>query len=300
MLKRLKKTYGSSFITSIPAGSSKDYIWFQTDQKETFGLLRSAITDQEKKLLSTLFHRIFLPEQKELSSAEMNWYGYLFRDQPLRNAKHSISVQPHFLRLSHSIEEQDELKSAIKGFFEDAVILWIDNQQILILQPDPIEPLSGADRKELTDAITGDFLVNCFLYSGQLHKLDNHVKVKIQAEQMIFKWLGNLPLFNNNPSSFYHSLPLLISAAPHTVSAEALSELVVEALADKEILRTIRTYFECDLNASLAAKKLFIHRNSLQYRIDKFIEKTGIDIRHFQEAAAVQMIQSILLTSRLS
>jgi DNA-binding PucR family transcriptional regulator len=37
------------------------------------------------------------------------------------------------------------------------------------------------------------------------------------------------------------------------------------------------------LNASLTAKRLFIHRNSLQYRIDKFIERTGIDIRQLKK-----------------
>lgn len=300
MLERLKKIYGSSFITKIHAGASKDYLWFQTDQRETFGLLRTAMTNEEMKLLSALFQRLALPEQNELSPVEMDWYGYLFREQPLRNAARSVTVQPHFLRLADSIEELDELKSALEGFFEDAIILWTENQRILILQPDPIEPLPSADRKELTDAIAGDFLVNCFLYSGQLHKLDSQIKEKIDAEQMIFDWLGNLPLSNNKPSSFYHSLPLLMSTAPHVVSPDVLSGLVVEALEDKEIIRTVRTYFECDLNASLAAKKLFIHRNSLQYRIDKFVEKTGIDIRHFHEAAAVQFIQSILLASRLS
>jgi DNA-binding PucR family transcriptional regulator len=32
-----------------------------------------------------------------------------------------------------------------------------------------------------------------------------------------------------------------------------------------------------------------MHRNSLQYRIDKFIEKTGIDIKHFKGAVAVYL-----------
>ncbi|MCY8607352.1 helix-turn-helix domain-containing protein, partial [Bacillus sonorensis] len=56
-------------------------------------------------------------------------------------------------------------------------------------------------------------------------------------------------------------------------------------------------YMQCNLNASLTAKRLFIHRNSLQYRIDRFIEKTGIDIRQFEEAAAVYFIIDVLAQS---
>ncbi|MBY6268509.1 helix-turn-helix domain-containing protein, partial [Parageobacillus thermoglucosidasius] len=55
----------------------------------------------------------------------------------------------------------------------------------------------------------------------------------------------------------------------------------------------IKTFFQCDLNVSLAAKKLYMHRNSLQYRIDKFIEKTGMDIKHFQGAVAVYLAMLI-------
>ncbi len=52
-------------------------------------------------------------------------------------------------------------------------------------------------------------------------------------------------------------------------------------LDDPDLIRTIKTYIENQANATLTAKQLFMHRNSLQYRIDKFIEKTGIDIKTF-------------------
>jgi DNA-binding PucR family transcriptional regulator len=43
------------------------------------------------------------------------------------------------------------------------------------------------------------------------------------------------------------------------------------------------------MNVSLAAKKLYLHRNTLQYRVDKFIEKTGIDIKHFGNAVSIYL-----------
>ena len=50
---------------------------------------------------------------------------------------------------------------------------------------------------------------------------------------------------------------------------------------------TIKVFLENNLNASLTAKKLYIHRNTLQYRIDKFIDKTGIQLKDFYGAFTV-------------
>jgi DNA-binding PucR family transcriptional regulator len=68
------------------------------------------------------------------------------------------------------------------------------------------------------------------------------------------------------------------------ISKKVLSEYVLESFQDQELVNTINVFLQCNLNASLAAKKLYIHRNSLQYRIDRFIEKTGLDIRIFANA----------------
>jgi len=45
----------------------------------------------------------------------------------------------------------------------------------------------------------------------------------------------------------------------------------------KEILHTLKTYLSCGMNASSAAKKLFIHKNTLLYRLDRIKRLTGLD-----------------------
>lgn len=54
---------------------------------------------------------------------------------------------------------------------------------------------------------------------------------------------------------------------------------------DSEIIQTIEQFVNCDLNISITAKKLYIHRNTLIYRLDKIKKETGFDIRNFKEAA---------------
>lgn len=50
---------------------------------------------------------------------------------------------------------------------------------------------------------------------------------------------------------------------------------------DQTMLNSVRVYLESNQNTSHAAKQLFIHRNTLIQRIDKFIDITGFDIREF-------------------
>ena len=50
---------------------------------------------------------------------------------------------------------------------------------------------------------------------------------------------------------------------------------------DQTMLNSIRVYLESNQNTSYASKQLFIHRNTLIQRIDKFIDVTGFDIREF-------------------
>ncbi len=48
-----------------------------------------------------------------------------------------------------------------------------------------------------------------------------------------------------------------------------------------DLIKTVQIYLESNQNMSLAAKRLYIHRNTLIQRIDKFILVTGFDIRSF-------------------
>ena len=58
---------------------------------------------------------------------------------------------------------------------------------------------------------------------------------------------------------------------------------------DPELLLTAGTYLRCGLDASLAAKALFIHRNTFNYRLSAFIEKTGLDIRDYHNALLLEI-----------
>ncbi|MCR5691473.1 MAG: helix-turn-helix domain-containing protein [Eubacterium sp.] len=58
---------------------------------------------------------------------------------------------------------------------------------------------------------------------------------------------------------------------------------------DEETLTTINKFFENNLNVSETSRQLYIHRNTLVYRLDKLQKSTGLDLRVFEDAITFQI-----------
>lgn len=79
----------------------------------------------------------------------------------------------------------------------------------------------------------------------------------------------------------------LIYQLPTTMCEMFLSEVFkknsIDSL-DQETLFTINKFFENNLNVSETSRKLFVHRNTLVYRLEKIKKLTGLDLREFDHA----------------
>ena len=92
----------------------------------------------------------------------------------------------------------------------------------------------------------------------------------------------------------------LIYQLPTTLCEMFLSEVFkkgsVDSL-DEETLFTIQKFFENNLNVSETSRKLFVHRNTLVYRLEKIKKLTGLDLRQFDHAIVFRvalMVQQYL------
>ena len=79
----------------------------------------------------------------------------------------------------------------------------------------------------------------------------------------------------------------LVYQLPTTLCDMFLKEVFkrgsIESL-DQETLFTIQKFFENNLNVSETSRKLFVHRNTLVYRLEKIKKLTGLDLREFEDA----------------
>ena len=84
----------------------------------------------------------------------------------------------------------------------------------------------------------------------------------------------------------------LIYQLPTTLCEMFLSEVFrkgsIESL-DEETLFTIQKFFENNLNVSETSRKLFVHRNTLVYRLEKIKKITGLDLREFDNAIVLKV-----------
>lgn len=69
---------------------------------------------------------------------------------------------------------------------------------------------------------------------------------------------------------------------------EIFGDSIPEEL-DDEMLTTVNKFFENNLNVSETSRQLFVHRNTLVYRIEKLAKSTGLDIRTFDDALTLKI-----------
>ena len=107
------------------------------------------------------------------------------------------------------------------------------------------------------------------------------------------------------PVMSYENLGIgrLIYQLPTTLCEIFLGEVFkkgsLESL-DRETLMTVQSFFENNLNVSETSRKLFVHRNTLVYRLEKIRKLTGLDLREFDHAVTfkVALMVKKYLTSK--
>ncbi len=96
-------------------------------------------------------------------------------------------------------------------------------------------------------------------------------------EYLLMKMLEDLPKFKLN-----EYLEIL------------LDENARDIFSDVEMTNTAEEFLENNLNVSETSRKLYLHRNTLIYRLDKIERKTGLNIRRFSDAVTFRLITVLI------
>ena len=154
-----------------------------------------------------------------------------------------------------------------------------------------------AEVKEIYEHIIGikDALLNNFTsrYYISYCQIENYEALKKSFEECEYK----LMLANKYKvsESVINEKKLILEGIIDSVSEEKkekIYHIFNEGFSklDNEMIRTIEVFFRCGLNLSDAAKELYIHRNTLIYRLDKIEKYTAYDIRNFNSAVLFKVV----------
>jgi len=106
-------------------------------------------------------------------------------------------------------------------------------------------------------------------------------------------------IFSNDSSIFHYDnlgLGRLIYQLPENLCRLFLKEVFREGSfesLDAEYLNTIQKFFDNNLNVSETARQMYVHRNTLVYRLDKIKKITGLDLTRFDDAIILKFAMLI-------
>ena len=102
--------------------------------------------------------------------------------------------------------------------------------------------------------------------------LESKNNVHSYKEYMLYKIIEDLP-----PMMLMNYYNVLVDGDAKSI------------FSDPDMLGTAEKFLENNLNVSETARKLYMHRNTLTYRLDKIERATGLDIRNFSDAITFRL-----------
>lgn len=287
MIDQLLHLYPNSIFAEKPT-SDQRFLWYKDNHVERYiGIPKIELTQQEMKLLNTLFPIDNVKGSDSFSKQIEHWRNFLLFDGSVPPSLPDVPCRFIHFYISNMKEafQFEEWEEALKGLFpnEISIIPFNNNEGVIIeVQTDP-----QMDEDELVSAVEAfesDFFFKVHFHIGRFHSPNSMLKQQFTLEQSLFK-LSLMKQPEVRISNVEKLMPLFVYENLSLDTRQALFTEMSRIFSDDlEFLETIKRYIENQSNANLTAKQLFMHRNSLQYRIDKFIEKTGIDIKSFHGA----------------
>ncbi len=141
--------------------------------------------------------------------------------------------------------------------------------------------------KNIVDTVNTEFFSKTFVGIGTVVESIKELARSYKEAQISIE-VGKVFDTEKNVISYDNlGIGRLIYQLPTTLCEMFLGEVFKKGafeVLDRETLITIQAFFENNLNVSETSRKLFVHRNTLVYRLEKIKKLTGLDLREFEHA----------------
>ena len=200
-------------------------------------------------------------------------------------------------------EKDNTAMEIVKGLFNNQArdfITAVDEKNIILVQE--LKETDGYDEVEQTAKMLRDMLNTEAMSSvkiayGTIVKEIRQVSRSYKEAKMALD-VGKI-FYMEKSIIAYNTLGIgrLIYQLPMPLCQMFMKEVFTEVTPDsfdEETLTTINKFFENSLNVSETARQLYIHRNTLVYRLEKLEKSTGLDIRVFDDALTFKIAMMVV------
>jgi len=133
------------------------------------------------------------------------------------------------------------------------------------------------DFKSLIKTINDDFYTDAHLFESG--------KIQFGDATEFHKLLDIYNKAGLNKYTYTSNKNILAYLTSSKEQAKELAPVLLnKVLKDESLLMLINTMFENDLNISTTAKNTYMHRNTVNYKLEQIKDETGLDIRRFKDA----------------
>jgi hypothetical protein len=289
MLKKLLSVFENSVLFSQrPQLPSQDYyLFFDEADNHWLGIPKTDISEKELNLLKTLY-QLVEEQPAAVHSASGKWHRFLLYDGPLPVTPTDEEFRFIQFQTNGSPTSQSEIEAALKGFFtEDVIIIWESPVKGAVIEGKKQISLSEEELIAMSETLESDLYVKISFFVGKLYRLSALLPGIFKRERDYFDFAVT-HLANSRLFTYERIFPAYLASHLSMELMEHIPNEIFELFTgDPEMYSTIKVFLENNLNASMTAKKLYIHRNTLQYRLEKFTEKTGIGLKDFYGAFTV-------------
>lgn len=223
------------------------------------------------------------------------------------NRAKKLHIETEVRRIVYIIETKNEKDSAaveiVKGLFSNRTkdfITEVDEKSIILVQElkeqDDYEVVEET-AKMLRDMLNSEAMMNVRIAYGTIVEEIRQVSRSYKEAKMALD-VGKI-FYIEKSIIAYNTLGIgrLIYQLPIPLCQMFMKEVFTERMPDsfdEETLTTINKFFENNLNVSETARQLYIHRNTLVYRLEKLQKSTGLDIRAFDDALTFKIAMMVV------
>ena len=202
-----------------------------------------------------------------------------------------------FLVESHETVE-GTVQEALKEFFSseagDFVTAVDEKNSIVVKELSPEDTYTEVQKiaDSMLDMLSSEVMLSTRVSYGTIVNEIKEVSRSYKEAKMALE-VGKI-FFVDRRIVAYNALGIgrLIYQLPIPLCKMFIKEIFADVSPDdfdEETLETIAKFFENNLNVSETSRQLFIHRNTLVYRLDKLDRATGLDLRVFDDAITFQI-----------